>query len=184
MAQRLLMRLANPNGTNYRIGIINTAAEFGALISPQGASPTAESVSGYSSTRGSGWQLSWTARELLEASADHVTFEVRRTRVDPQGCPALEEEIERFYGELDSVLREPISLSALPIPPVFPNGIEEVTLDGTSFIIQIWTNERILAIYPDRDVDRSLDRASGALLGVIGGCVDGLPSTVEEHIGW
>jgi hypothetical protein len=75
VAHDLLMRLTNPRNTDYRVGVINTAAEVGVLVSPKGEPPVAESIRGYSTSRGSGWRLSWTATELLDSSADDLLFE-------------------------------------------------------------------------------------------------------------
>jgi hypothetical protein len=176
----LLTRLSNPKDTNFRVGLVNTAAEFGALISPKQAPPVAEYFRGYSSARGSTWQLSWTARELLESLADDLKFELIRKSMDSQSCPELEASVARFYAELEYALQSEISLTDLP-PEIHP---ERMTLDGTSYAIQIWMGERTLAIYPDRDIDMSLDDASRVLMGIISGCSNALPGTIEEHYGW
>lgn len=182
-AQGLLKRLVNPDGTSFRVGIINTAAEFGILISPKGASPIAEYFRGYSTARDSTWNLSWTARESLEASVDNLRFEVMRKRVDSRSCPELEEGLNRFYAELESVLQPAITLTETP--PEVPPEVEEVTVDGTSYIIQIGMGEMTLAIYPDidADADPDLSESSRVLMNVIGGCANELPGEIERHNG-
>ena len=177
MAQSLLTRLSNPKGTDYRVGVVNTAAEFGVLVSPKGASPVVEYFRGYSTARGSERWLSWTATELLDSSPDTLRFEVIRITIDAQTCPDLEEAVSRFYSELERVLQSQVSLSDLP-PDRHP---EFITVDGTSYVLQIWTGEGTLAIHPDRDIDLDMDDASRVLLSTISGCSNGLPSVIEEH---
>src|SRR5690606_32561601 len=100
--------------------------------------------------------------------------------VDAQACPELEDALDRFYTQLEDVLEPSILLAELP-KKYQP---EMITVDGTSYTLQIWTGERTLAIYPDRDVDLELDGGSGALLSVVSRCSNGLPSTIEEHYRW
>jgi hypothetical protein len=180
LAQVLLMRLANPRDTDYRVGIVNTSAEFGALISPKGTSATVEHVDGYSTERASTWRFSWTATELFDSGAGDLRFEVIRTKTDTQSCPGLQAAINRFYAELEQVLHDPISLSEMPTE----HRPDVRFRDGTSYVLQVWTGARTLVIYPDRDIDVALDRASGRLLGTVGGCVGESPSTIETHSVW
>ena len=177
MAQSLLMQLGNPKDTEYLVGIINRSAESGALLSPNEPSPRAESFNGYSTARGSNAWLTLTATELLGASVYRRRLEVMRKFVSAEACPQLEDAVIRFYIELDRVLQTPISLTALP-PERRP---ETITLDGTSYVLQIWTGERTLVIYPDRDIDKALDEVSSVLLATIGECSRRLPGKVEEH---
>jgi hypothetical protein len=176
------MSLTNPKDTEFRVGVINTAAEFGVLLSPKGMVPAVEYFRGHSTARDSGWNLSWTARELLDESADNLTFEVIRTKISSRGCGGLERAMDRLYNELEAVLQSPISLSEIPRAPA-AEGISEVTLDGTSYVIQIWTGERTVIIRPDRDIDVELDNASGALLSLISGCSNTSPGEIEVHRG-
>lgn len=180
MAQELLMRLANPRNTEYRVGIVNTAAEFGVLISPKGASPAVEYFRGYSTERGSVTWLSWTARELLDSAADDLRLEVVRTTTDIQDCPELDAAIARLYAELEQALQDPILLSEVPQEP----RPRIVTVDGTSYVLQIWTGARALVIYPDRDIDLALHRASRELLSMVSGCAGRSRGQVEEHQAW
>tara|TARA_R110001599_G_scaffold234305_2_gene433436 strand:+ start:54 stop:278 length:225 start_codon:yes stop_codon:yes gene_type:complete len=46
------------------------------------------------------------------------------------------------------------------------DGITEVTVDGTSYVIQIWTGERTVIIRPDHDIDVELDNASARALAI------------------
>jgi hypothetical protein len=180
LAQELLMRLANPRNTDYRVGIFNTAAEFGVLISPKEASARVEYFRGYSTERGSIWQLSSTARELLDSAADDLRLEVVRTTTDIQDCPELEAAKARLYAELEQALQDPISLSDIPQEP----RPRIVTVDGTSYVLQIWTGARALVIHPDRDIDLALDGASRALLSMVSGCAARSRGTIEEHQVW
>lgn len=183
IAQALLMSLTNPRGTEFRVGVTNTAAEFGVLLSPKGAEPAVEFLRGYSTERDSGWNLSWTARELLDGAARNLTLEVIRTKIISHGCVGLGLAMDRFYSELDAALQSTISLSEVPQRPA-SDGIIPVTVDGTSYLIQIWTGERTVIIHPDRDIDEELDNASGALLSLISGCSNTAPGKVEVHRRW
>ena len=91
--------------------------------------------------------------------------------------------MDRLYNELVAVLQSPISLSEIPRAPA-SDGITEVTVDGTSYVIQIWTGERTIIIRPDRDIDVELDNASGALLSLISGCSNTSPGEIEVHRRW
>jgi hypothetical protein len=179
ISYEILTRLANPKDSEFRVGVVNVAAEFGALISPQGQSPVAEYFRGFSGARDSTWQLSWTAMELLDSS-EELRFEVIRKTIESRLCPELEEVASRFFAELERALDSEISLSELP----HQRALETITVDGTWYVIQIWTGERTLAIHPDRDIDKSLDAASGSLLRTVGGCANGVPGTVEVHSRW
>lgn len=180
VANDLLMRLTNPKETEYRVGVINAAAEFGVLVSPKGQPAVAESIRGYSSARSSGWQLSWTATELLDSSADDLVFEVMRKRVTVSSCPEMDVAVREFYAELERTMQAEILLSEIPQK----RRPETFTVDGTWYVVQIWTGERTIAIYPDRDIDVALDEASRVLASTIGRCSSELPGTVEEHYGW
>ena len=178
VAQELLLRLANPQHTNFRVGIVNTAAEFRILISAKRAPLAAEYFRGYSTQRESTWNLSWTAREQLEVSGDRLIFEVLRKKlVNPQQCAGLDEAVNKLYAELEAVLEMPMSLTEIPQE----HQTDSVRIDGTSYVIQIWTGERTLAIYPDRDIDITLDNASSVLMRVISGCSNELPDVIEKH---
>lgn len=89
----------------------------------------------------------------------------------------MHDSLDRFYTELESVLQSSISLSQIPQE----RQLQEIIVDGTSYVIQIWTGERILAIYPDRDIDKELDRVSGELIRVIGRCSNNQSGTIETH---
>ena len=89
IAQALLTSLTNPRGTEFQVGVINTAAEFGVLLSRKGAEPEVEFLRGHSTARDSGWKLSWTATELLDGAARDLTLEVIRTKISSQGCVGL-----------------------------------------------------------------------------------------------
>lgn len=180
LANELLMRLANPKHTDFRVGIINAAAEIGVLISPKGEPSVAEYFRGYSTDKQSGWNLTWTAREQLDAPSDRLVFEVNRKTIRSRGCSELEDSLDRFYTELESVLQSPVSLSEIPQE----HQLDEITVDGTYYILQIWTGERLFAIYPDRDIDKTLDSASAELMRVIGRCSNNRPGTIEEHYAW
>ena len=182
IAQRLLLRLADPKDTDYRVGIINTAVESGVLISPKDATPSAQYFRGYSSRRESPWKLSWIVRDIIAYSLDNLSFEVIRQQIDSQNCPNLEEALDQFYLQLEAVLERPILLSELVRKP--QQQIEVVSVDGTSYIIQISTSDSTLVINPNRNVDRSLDSISGTLMGVISGCANEAPSEIERHRGW
>ena len=180
LANGLLLRLANPKGTDFRAGIINTAAEIGVLVSPVGDSSVAEYFRGYSTARQSDWNLTWTVREQLDASIDNLVFEVIRKAVSSSSCPDLDDSLSRFYAMLESALQSPVSLTQIPQE----RRRESITVDGTSYVIQIWTGERLIAIYPDRDIDKAMDNASAELMRVIGRCSSNQTGTVEEHRAW
>ncbi len=180
IANGLLMGLANPKSTNFRVGILNTAAEVGVLISPNGALPVVEHFRGYSSDQQSNWNLSWSVREQLDSNAESLSIEIIRKRIARRGCAQLEEAVNGFYTELENVLQARVLLTQ--IPPERPLG--EVTVDGTSFIVQIWTGERTLVIGPDQDIDKALHNASFELMRVISGCSDDLSGEIEEHRVW
>jgi len=180
LAGELLRRLANPKDTAFQVGIINSAAEIGVLISPKGSALVAEHFSGYSTNRQSGWKLTWTAREQLNASSEELVFEVNRKTIRSRGCAELNGSLNRFYTELETVLQTPVLLSNMPPNP----QLSEVTLDGTSYIIQIWTGERLLVIFPDQDRDKTLDSVSAELMRVIGICSVNRRSSIEEHYVW
>lgn len=171
------MRLASSKRTEFRVGIINTALEAGVLISPRGALAVAEFFRGYSTDKVSTWNLSWSAREQLDASVDKLTFEVLRKSIRSRGCSDLRDSLDQFYTELENVLQSSISLSQIPQE----RQLQEVIVDGTSYVIQIWTGERVLVIYPDRDIDKELDRVSAELMRVVGRCSNNQPGTIESH---
>lgn len=182
IAQGLLLRLADPKDTEYRVGIINTAAEFGVLISPKDAAPSAQYFRGYSSRRESPWNLSWLVRDTIAYSLDNLSYEITRSQIDSQNCPDLEETLDQFYSQLEVALERPILLSEIERKP--RQRLEQVTVDGTSYIIQISTSDSTVVIYPNRDVANSLDNVAASLMGVIGACANDALSEIERHRGW
>lgn len=181
ISDALMMRLTNPRLTSFRVGISNTALDTGMLISGKDSRPVVEFVRGYSSERGHNWQLAWSAAEQAEtAVSEGFRFELIRTRVDSQNCPALEDAIEIFYSELETAITgAAISLLRNPEPS---QQLRVVTVDGTTYPIQVWTGREGITLTADRDVNKSLHAASQSLHGAVSGCSNDVAGKIEQHV--
>ena len=151
------------------------------LISGKESQPVVEFVRGYSTERGHNWQLAWSAAEQAEtAISQGFHFELMRTRVDSQICPALENAIQSFYLELEAAISG--ATNSLLHDPEPSQELRVVTTDGTTYPIQVWTGREDITVTADRDVNRSLHAASQTLHSVVSGCSNDAPGKIEEHV--
>ena len=181
ISDALTTRLTNPRQTGFRVGISNTALDTGMLISGKESQPVVEFVRGYSTERGHNWQLAWSAAEQAEtAISQGFHFELMRTRVDSQICPALENAIQSFYLELEAAISG--ATNSLLHDPEPSQELRVVTTDGTTYPIQVWTGREDITVTADRDVNRSLHAASQTLHSVVSGCSNDAPGKIEEHV--
>ena len=174
MAQSLLMQLTSPRGTECRVGVINTAAQVGVLISPKGPFPRAKYF------RGNDSMLSGLIQGQLDGPARPARVEVLSKEFDAHSCPALEQAASGFYAELERLLQAQVSLTELP-PVIRPSAI---TLDGTTYVLQLWTGEGKIVLHPDRDIDKAADEASRILVSSISSCSIDASGNIEEYPVW
>lgn len=181
ISDALMMRLTNARLTSFRVGIYNTALDSGILISGKDSQPVAEFVHGYSSERGHNWRLAWTAAKQVEnADSEGFRFELLGTRVDSQNCPALEDAIQRFYSELEAAISS--ATNSLLRSPETSQQLHVVTMDGTTYPIQVWTGREDITVTADRDVNKSLHAASQTLHGVVSRCSNDVTGKIEQHV--
>ena len=172
VSHAFLEKLTNPRGTEYRVGMINSAASTGMLVSPEGARPAVKFM------RGNGTPL-WASAALQvdKQQGGAFRFEVINTLVEVNSCPMLEEAHATFYRDLNRVLSEEVPLNVLPVRP----QVDTITVDGTTFPIQIYTGRDFVTIMADRDVDRELHDASYELHLIVSKCSNGVEGAIEEH---
>jgi hypothetical protein len=171
MAQSLLTQLTSPRGTEYRVGVINTAAQVGVLISPKGSFPRAKYF------RGNNSMLSGLIRGQLDRPARPARVEVMSKEVDANSCPELERAASGFYAELERLLQAQVPLSELP-PVIRPSTI---TVDGTTYVLQLWTGEGTIVLHPDQDIDKAANEASRILVSSISSCSSDAMGDIEEY---
>lgn len=171
VSNSFLQQLTNPDGTEYRVGIVNVSAGTGMLLSPEGKLPVVEFIHGHEN-----WLWASAAEQLSSSNADYFQFKVIRKAVNLEHCPDLRAVIDTFYSELEEALSAEISLIKLPFKPV----LTEITVDGTFFPIQVWTGENSVTLTPKRDINRDLHRASYNLHRVVSGCSNGIQGVIED----
>lgn len=173
ISESFLQRLTNPVNTEYRVGVVNVGASTGMLLSPQDARPEVKFMSGNQS-----WLWASAAEQIDSGDSTSIRFEVLSKVIDTTSCVALQDAHDNFYLELNRALSEDITLTSLPTRP----AVGEITVDGTTFPIQIYTGRNHLTIMADRDVNRGLQQASYDLHRIVSGCSNDVDGIIEEHI--
>jgi hypothetical protein len=176
LGKDLLLRLTDPRtNADFRIGIVDVVPLTGMLLGPADMPAQVEFLKSTST-------FLWAdaAEKIANAGDDEqLAFEFQRTMLTETNCPALPTMLKNFYIELENIPPIPSFTSTrLADPPGVP---EEITVDGTYYIIQVMVNHTKLEITPDTGGNSALNSAAANLHEAAWNCANTNSGVVEQY---